>query len=72
MINRAPQKGAIQPGVSLNRKHWIANWLDELGTKKYVKFSINKFGYEVAKRLAIAKRLEIELSLIKSLPFGIA
>jgi len=26
-------------------------------------FNINKLGYEVAKQLAIAKRLEIELSL---------
>jgi len=28
-----------------------------------VKFNINKFGYEAEKQLAIAKRLEMELSL---------
>jgi len=54
---------AIQPGVTSNEKFWIANWLDELGIKKSVNFNINKFGYETAKQLAIAKRLEMELSL---------
>jgi len=63
MINRSPQKGAIQPGVNLNRNHWVSNWLDGLGAKKNIRFSINKYGYEVAKQLAIAKRLEMELSL---------
>jgi len=32
-------------------------------SSKNVRFSINKFGYEVAKQLAINKRLEMELSL---------
>jgi len=40
-----------------------ANWIDEHGIQKSVCFSINKLGYEVAKQLAINKRLEIELSL---------
>jgi len=37
--------------------------MDEQGIQKNAKFSINKYGYEIAKQLAIAKRLEIELTL---------
>jgi len=36
---------------------------DELGIWKGGYFNINKLGYEVAKQLAINKRLEMELSL---------
>jgi len=50
-----------QPGV--NKKCWRASWIDEHGVKKSVHFSINKYGYEVTKNLAINKRLEMELSL---------
>jgi len=63
MINRAPQNGTNQNGVFSNKKFWVGNWIDEHGVKKHVYFSINKFGYEVAKNLAINKRLEMELSL---------
>jgi len=62
-INQAPWNGTNQPGVYSNKKCWRANWIDKHGGKKNVHFSINKFGYEVAKQLAINKRLEIELSL---------
>jgi len=62
-INQAPKKGAIQPGVHLDRNYWTATWVDEMGIKKNVAFSIKRFGYEAAKQLAITKRLEMELSL---------
>jgi len=52
-----------QPGVNFYRKHWVASWLDEYGNTKTANFNINKFGYEVAKNLAMNKRNEIELSL---------
>jgi len=61
-INRSPKKGAIQPGVNLNRNRWRANWIDENNVQKNVYFSIKKLGYEVAKQLTIAKRLEMELT----------
>jgi len=38
----------------LDRRKW---------NEKNVYFSINKYGYEVAKNLAINKRVEMELSL---------
>jgi len=63
MINRSPQNGTNQSGVSLDRKYWRASWIDENGIQKDVRFSINRFGYEVAKQLAINKRSEIELTL---------
>jgi len=63
LINQAPKKGAIQPGVSPNKNYWRATWIDENNVQKNVYFSVKKFGYEVAKQLAIAKRLEMELSL---------
>jgi len=61
-INQTQRKGAIQPGVYHNKDYWVAKWI-ELGIQKNVWFSINKLGYEVAKQLAINKRLEMELSL---------
>jgi len=63
MINQNPRLMAIQPGVTSDKTKWISTWLDEKGIRKTATFSINKYGYEVAKQLAIAKRLEIELSL---------
>jgi len=63
MINRAPQNGTNQPGVCLDRKHWRASWINERGIQKNVWFSINKFGYEVTKQLAINKQSEMELTL---------
>jgi len=63
MINRNPQLMAIQPGVSSNKDYWTSSWLNSYNVQKNMKFSINKYGYEVAKQLAIAKRLEMELSL---------
>jgi len=54
---------ANQLGVSFNNKCWRASWIDKKGIQKNVWFSVNKFGYKVAKQLAIAKRLEMELSL---------
>jgi len=39
------------------------NWVDEMGIKKTVAFSINKYGYEIARQLAIDKRNEMELTL---------
>jgi len=62
-INRNPRNKAIQPGVSSNKDYWISNWKDENNVQKHVYFNIKKLGYEVAKQLAIAKRLEMELSL---------
>jgi len=62
-INWTPQNGTNQPGVKFYRKHWTATWVDECGNTKTANFNINKLGYEVAKQLAIAKRLEIELTL---------
>jgi len=63
MINQGPRYGVIQSGVNLNINYWIANWVDENGIQKSVCFNINTFGYEVAKNLAIKKKLEMELSL---------
>jgi len=54
---------ANRSGVNLNKNRWYANWVNEMGIKKKVAFNINKFGYEGAKQLAIAKQLEMELSL---------
>jgi len=54
---------AIQPGVSFYKKYWRANWTDDEGIQKNAKFSINKYGYEIARQLAIDKRNEIELTL---------
>jgi len=54
---------AIQPGVSSNKDCWTSSWLDSYNVQKNMKFSIKKYGYEVAKQLAIANRLEMELSL---------
>jgi len=62
-INQNPQNMAIQPGVSSDKNRWFTSWVDERGVKKTVAFSINKDSYEIAKQLAIAKRLEMELSL---------
>jgi len=62
-INRAPQNGTNQNGVFSNKNFWVAKWIDEQGIQKSVCFNINKLGYEVAKQLAINKRLEMELSL---------
>jgi len=62
-INQIQRKGAIRPGVCLNKNYWRANWRDENAIRNTVSFSINKYGYEAAKQLAIAKRLEMELSL---------
>jgi len=62
-INRAPWNGVFQSGVFSNKNFWVANWIDKHGVKKNVYLSVNKFGYEVAKQLAINKRLEMELSL---------
>jgi len=62
-INRNPRNNAIQQGVHLNRGIWKASWRDEFGNLKTANFSIKRFGHEVAKQLAIAKRLEMELSL---------
>jgi len=62
-INRAPQNGTIQSGVNFNGRHWITTWIDSHGVQKNRKFNTNKFGYEAAKQLVIAKRLEMELSL---------
>jgi len=63
MINQAPQNGSNQPGVNFYRKHWIVSWIDGCGNTKTANFNINKFGYEAVKQLAIAKRLEMELTL---------
>jgi len=63
MINRGPQRGAIQSRVSSTKTKWYSTWLDEKGIRIMATFNINKHGYEGAKQLAIAKRLEIELSL---------
>jgi len=46
---------ANRSGVNLNKNRWYANWVNEMGIKKKVAFNINKFGYEGAKQLAIAK-----------------
>jgi len=62
-INQTQRKGAIQPGVNFYGKHFIATWHDSHGVKKTANFNIDKFGYEVAKQLAINKRNEMELSL---------
>jgi len=62
-INRTPQNGTNQPGVCLNKNYWRACWVDENRVQREANFNINKFGYEVAKQLAIAKQLEMELSL---------
>jgi len=62
-INRTPQNGTNQPGVSFNKNCWRASWVDGNKAQREACFSVNKYGYEVAKQLAIAKRLEIELSL---------
>jgi len=62
-INQTPQNGTNQPGVSFNKKCWRASWINENRARKDVSFSINKYGYEIAKQLAIAKRLEMELTL---------
>jgi len=61
--NQNPRSKAIQPGVCLDRNHWRASWVNESGSKNTANFSIKRLGYEVAKQLAIAKRLEMELSL---------
>jgi len=63
MINQGPQNMAIQPGVNFYRNHWVATWRNSLGIKKSAKFSINKYGYEIAKQKAINKRSEMELTL---------
>jgi len=63
LINRNSRNMANQPGVNFYRKHWIASWIDKYGNTKTANFNINKLGYEAAKQLAIAKRLEIELTL---------
>jgi len=63
LINRAPLNGTIQSGVNFNGRHWITTWIDTYGVQKNRKFNINKLGYEAAKQLAIAKRLEMELTL---------
>jgi len=63
LINRNPQNMVNRTGVSSDKNRWYVNWVDKRGIKKIVAFSINKLGYEVAKQLAIAKRLEIELTL---------
>jgi len=62
-INQMQRKGAIQPGVCLNNNYWKTSWVDKLDMNNTANFSINKYGYEGAKQLAIAKRLEMELSL---------
>jgi len=62
-INQAPRNGTNQPGVFSNKKYWGANWINEHGVQKSAYFNIDKLGYEVAKNLAINKRLEMELSL---------
>jgi len=62
-INQTQRKGTIQPGVNFYKNHWIVNWTNKLGIKKNAWFSVNKYSYVAAKQLAIAKRLEIELSL---------
>jgi len=62
-INQIQRKGAIQPGVCLDRNYWRATWVNENRVQKSVSFNINKLGYEVAKQLAIAKQLEMELTL---------
>jgi len=54
---------AIQAGVTSDKNYWISTWLDEKGIRKTATFNINKYGYEATKQLAIAKRLEIELTL---------
>jgi len=63
MINQVLQNNTNQSGVCFNKNNWVANWINKKGAQKNVWFSVNRFGYEVAKRLAIAKRLEMELSL---------
>jgi len=63
LINQTPRNGTVQSGVCLNKNYWVANWVDEHGVGKNTKFSINKYGYEVAKQKAIDKRNEMELSL---------
>jgi len=62
-INRNPRNNAIQQGVHLDRNCWKASWTDEFNNAKTATFNINRFGYEIAKQLAITKRLEMELSL---------
>jgi len=62
-INRNPRNLAIQSGVYLSKNRWIANWVDEFGNTKAVTFNINKYGFEPAKQLAVAKRSEMELRL---------
>jgi len=63
MINRNPRNMAIQPGVCLDRNYWKANWVDENNVQREINFSVKRFGYEVAKQLAISKRMEMELCL---------
>jgi len=62
-INQNPRNMVDRSGVNFNRNSWCANWVDAMGAKKIVVFSVNRFGYEVARHLANAKRLEMELSL---------
>jgi len=57
-------------GTFTSRAHWLffiflfpGAARDQRDSLAPTNFSINKFGYEVAKQLAIAKRLEIELTL---------
>jgi len=63
MINRNPRNKSNQPGVFSNKKYWGANWINKHGVQKTARFNIHKLGYEIAKQLAIDKRLEMELSL---------
>jgi len=62
MINQTPRRGTIQSGVSLCGNYYVTSWTEN-GVKRNRKFNLKKFGREVAKQMALDKRLEIELSL---------
>jgi len=62
-INQTQRRGLNHSGVNFYKNHFVATWINKHGVQKTARFNIHKLGYEIAKQLAIDKRLEIELSL---------
>jgi len=62
-INQTQRRGTFQLEVYLNKNRFVTSWVDSLGVKKTANFSINKYGYEIAKQKAIDKRIEMGLTL---------
>jgi hypothetical protein len=56
-----------ETGVYKTGGKWVADWRNSDGKRVSARFSVTKYGYELAYRLAVAVRKEAEISLLSNI-----